>query len=132
MGRVQLRRLQEFKKARKRNAGILKKMFSGSEKILLPTQDARSDACWYTFPITLKSGSRKKVLDALDHANIEWRPILAGNVARQPAFKNEVIVRDKLNNADQLIHQSFWVSVHPTHSIEVMEFVGNTIKKALD
>lgn len=132
MGRVQLRRLQEFKKARKRNAGVLLKILSKYEdEIILPSSDPRADVCWYTFPITLKTAPRKKVLAALDEANIEWRPILAGNVARQPAFINHVIVRDKLENADQLLHKSFWVSVHPTLSVEVMEFVANTIKSAL-
>lgn len=133
MGRVQLRRLKEFKQARKRNAQTLTKILSKySDKIFLPITHPKADVCWYTYPITLKSGSRKKVLDALDKANIEWRPILAGNIAKQPAFKDEVIVRDKLDNADQLLINSFWVSVHPTLSVEVMEYVGEIIGKSLN
>lgn len=132
MGRVQLKRLQEFKKARKRNAQALKKLLSKYEdRIIMPVADSRADICWYTFPITLKGIPRKKVLEALDKANIEWRPILAGNIARQPAFLDYVIVRDKLENADQLLHQSFWVSVHPTLSVEIMEYVASTIIKAI-
>lgn len=132
MGRVQLTRLQEFKVSRKRNAQILTKiLLKYSDKIILPTTHPNADVCWYTFPITLKSGSRKNVLDALDKANIEWRPILAGNIAKQPAFKDKVIARGELISADKLLNNSFWVSVHPTHSVEVMEFVGNTIGKAL-
>lgn len=132
MGRVQLKRLKEFKDARKKNAQTLSKILSEySDRIFLPSTHPKADACWYTFPITLKSGSRKKVLDVLDKANIEWRPILAGNIARQPAYKDEVIVRDKLVNADLLLNNSFWVSVHPTHSLEVMEFVGKTIAEIL-
>lgn len=132
MGRVQLTRLQEFKKARKRNAEILKKNLSKYEdRVILPSHHIKADVCWYTFPITLKDGSRKKVLDALDKRNIEWRPILAGNIARQPAFEKKVIVRDQLDNADQLLHRSFWVSVHPTHSPEVMKFVANAIIEAI-
>lgn len=133
MGRVQLKRLQEFKKARKRNANVLQKILSKyQDKIITPTHNPKADVCWYTFPITVKRGSRKIFLDALDKANIEWRPILAGNIARQPAYKDLVLAKEKLTNADQLITQSFWVSVHPTHSGEVMEFVGNIIKKVLD
>lgn len=132
MGRVQLGRLQEFKKARKRNAQVLKKLLSKYEdRIILPIFDPRADVCWYTFPITLKGVLRKKVLGALDKANIEWRPILAGNIARQPAFKDIVLVRDYLTNADQLIHNSFWISVHPTLPVEVMEYVAHTIEKAI-
>lgn len=132
MGRVQLRRLPEFKSIRKRNAEVLRKILSEYEdRIILPKSNLDADICWYTFPLTLKTIPRKKVLEALDRANIEWRPILAGNIARQPAFIDHVVIRDQLNNADQLLNQSFWVSVHPTHSIEVMEFVANTIKNAI-
>lgn len=133
MGRVQLKRLKEFKESRKRNAQVLTKILSKySDKVILPATHPNADVCWYTFPITLRSGSRKKILDALDKANIEWRPILAGNIARQPAFKNEVITRDGLINADQLLNNSFWVSVHPTHSIEVMEYVGKIISQSIE
>lgn len=132
MGRVQLKRLAEFKTARKRNANVLLKILTPlADRIVLPTQDPQADACWYTFPITLKETPRKKVLDALDKANIEWRPILAGNIARQPAYKGLVKVKNDLKNADILLNNSFWVSVHPTHSVEVMGFVGNTIKEAI-
>lgn len=132
MGRVQLKRLQEFKKLRKRNADILKKKLAKyQDKVILPTHPKEADICWYTFPITLKGVQRKKVLAALDKANIEWRPILAGNIARQPAFIKKVIVRDKLTNADKLLNMSFWVSVHPLHSPEVMEYVADTIIKYL-
>ena len=132
MGRVQLGRLQEFKKARKRNAQVLKKLLSRYEdRIVLPVADPQADVCWYTFPITLKGISRKKVLEALDKANIEWRPILAGNIAKQPAYKDIISVKDDLTNADQLIHNSFWISVHPTLSVEVMEYVAHTIEKAI-
>lgn len=133
MGRVQLKRLQEFKKTRRRNAAVLRKMLSKYEdEVILPVSSPQADVCWYTFPITLKTVPRKKILEALDKANIEWRPILAGNIARQPAFVEHIIVRDKLDNADKLLNQSFWVSVHPTLSVEVMKFVANTIKSALD
>lgn len=132
MGRVQLKRLSVFKKIRKRNAHILKRrLFSYQDKIILPEHAQEADVCWYTFPITLKGIPRKKVLDALDKANIEWRPILAGNIARQPAFIDHVVVRDKLQNADLLLNNSFWVSVHPLHSVEIMEFVADTIKNVL-
>lgn len=133
MGRVQLKRLQEFKKKRKRHAETLIKLLSKYEdRIVLPIADPRADVCWYTFPITLKGIPRRKVLKALDEGNIEWRPILAGNIARQPAFSDHVIVRDKLDNADQLLNSSFWVSVHPTLSVDVMKYVANTIIGAID
>lgn len=132
MGRVQLKRLAEFKKTRCRNANILMKLLSKYEdRVVLPFHDKDADICWYTFPITLKGIPRKKVLNALDESNIEWRPILAGNIAKQPAYIDKVIIRDSLTNANTLLNNSFWVSVHPQHSKQVMEYVGQTIIKVL-
>ncbi|MCL5073867.1 MAG: DegT/DnrJ/EryC1/StrS family aminotransferase, partial [Actinobacteria bacterium] len=133
MGRVQLKRLQEFKNKRRRNFSVLRKILeSFSQSALLPFSHPKADPCWYTFPITLTNGvSRKKVLDYLDKAGIEWRPILAGNIARQPAYKNRIILRDTTPNADQLISDSFWVSVHPRHSTDTMKYVGQTIIDAI-
>lgn len=132
MGRIQLRRLAEFKEKRVRNFNILKEKLSIlGDKIIMPWAHPQADPCWYTFPITLNGISRTKVLGRLDKANIEWRPILAGNIAKQPAYKNNVIVRSKLVNADRLITDSFWVSVHPRHSEEVMNYVADEIIKAV-
>lgn len=132
MGRIQLRRLDEFRILRKRNFEILTGVLSEIEdEIVLPNSSPKSDPCWYTYPILTRRVPRKNILDNLDKNNIEWRPILAGNIAMQPAFKKRVILGTETPNANQLINNGFWVSVHPRHSEEVMEFVGNTIKSAI-
>ena len=132
MGRIQLRRLEEFKRLRQRNFNILLKKLSPYQDIfILPKANEAADCCWYTFPITLKTFPRRKVLSALDKAGIEWRPILSSNIANQPAFKNLVVRRVKTPNADKLMTDGFWVSVHPRHSQKVMEFVADIILKAV-
>jgi CDP-6-deoxy-D-xylo-4-hexulose-3-dehydrase len=132
MGRVQLKRLPSFKRIRKRNYEILyKRLKTFKDSIILPEAHKNADCCWYTFPITLINKSRKKMLKALDTANIEWRPILTGNVAYQPGFENQVIKRVKTPNADRLINDSFWVSVHPQHSSGVMNYVADKIIEAV-
>jgi CDP-4-dehydro-6-deoxyglucose reductase, E1 len=132
MGRVQLRRLPEFLEARERNFQVLnEKLFPFSDRLILPQSHPNARSCWYTYPITLRHGSRTEVLGALDRANIEWRPILAGNIARQPAYKSLVTCREATPFADKMIHDSFWVSLHPQHSVEVMEFVADTLINAI-
>lgn len=132
MGRVQLRRLAEFKKARTRNAQILGKILKPLENdLILPKPNPKADICWYTYPVVLNKISRTKVIEALDKANIEWRPILAGNIARQPAYRKFVIKRLPTPNADKLITSGFWVSVHPRNSVKMMKYVGTTIFEAI-
>lgn len=132
VGRIQLKRLADFKKKRAENFNTLNNILAGfKSKITLPRSHPKADPSWYTFPITLNGVPRARVLAALDKANIEWRPVLAGSIARQPAFKDRVVVRAKTPNADRLIRDSFWVPVHPRHTTVVMEFIGKTIVNAL-
>lgn len=130
MGRVQLKRLGEFKKIRRRNFGILLEKLSVRKDLFgLPSSHPDADSCWYTFPITLKSVPRRRILDALDKAGIEWRPILSSNIARQPAFKDLIIRKNETPNADKLMTNGFWVSVHPRHNVQTMNYVADTILK---
>ncbi len=132
MGRIQLKRLKEFKKLRQRNFNILmKKLSLYQDDFILPQAHKLANCCWYTFPITLKKYPRSKMLAALDRVGIEWRPILSSNISNQPAFKNFVVKRVTTPNADKLMTDSFWVSVHPRHSRQVMEFVADTILKTI-
>lgn len=132
MGRVQLRRLEEFKDLRQRNFDILTHtLVDLKNELLLPTSAPESNPCWYTFPIVTVDVPRRKILDALDKNNIEWRPILAGNIAFQPGFRDHIRLGTKTPNADRLISDGFWVSVNPRNSEEAIEFVGRTIRNAV-
>lgn len=132
MGRIQLRRLEEFKKKRTRNYNVLQRLLLPyKDKLILPESHPLVDACWLAYPITLNKIQRTKVLKVFDEAKIEWRPILTGNISRQPAFKDYVVARSRLPNADRLLKDSFWVSVHPVYSTKVMEYIAKCITKAI-
>lgn len=126
MGRVQLRRLQEFKAQRKKNWQTL---FDALHTIV-ETQHLSedSDPCWHTFPLLVQEGVRPLLVKKLNEAQIDWRPILAGNISKQPAFRNHVIVRDELVQADKVFRTGFWLPVHPMYGAEEMEYIANTIK----
>tara|TARA_R110000868_G_C10972640_1_gene770678 strand:- start:15104 stop:16240 length:1137 start_codon:yes stop_codon:yes gene_type:complete len=126
MGRVQLRRLQEFKAKRLENWKTLFKELH----TIVETQhlSANSEVCWHTFPLILKENVRALVVDKLNQELVDWRPILAGNIARQPAFRNKVVVRDELTRADEIFERGFWLPVHPMHGEEQMKRVAQIIK----
>lgn len=132
MGRVQLRRLQEFKSARARHFKILYEGLKDlEEELILPKVYNEADPCWYTFPLILRSGKRRKFVEHLEKANIEWRPILAGNIAKQPVFQKHVVVRDKTPNADRLIKDGLWVSVHPIWPDKAFRYIISTVRSFL-
>lgn len=123
MGRVQLKRLQEFKRKRKQNYWKLRELTKG--KVWQPMIHDKADPCWHTFPMLVED--RPALVDRLNEAQIDWRPILAGNIARQPAYKNKVIVRGELTKADEVFEKGIWLPVHPMHGEEEMRKIAACI-----
>ncbi len=126
MGRVQLRRLSEFKTQRKKNWQTLFDALYTIVETQHLSED--SDPCWHTFPLIVQEGVRPSLVGMLGEAQIDWRPILAGNIARQPAFRNHVIFRDELLQADKVFDRGFWLPVHPMYGAEEMEYIASTIQ----
>ena len=70
---------------------------------------------------------RPALVERLDKAEIDWRRILAGNIARQPYYKNKVVVRDALPMANRIFEGGIWLPVHPLLTNEDMEYVAKHI-----
>ena len=107
IGRVQLKRLPEFIKARKQNWETLRRGLAAHEDYLefsLPTHatgwdphhgfswddtDCRTDCSWFGFKIAVKPDapfSRTELAQELDRHQIGNRMLFGGNLLRQPAF----------------------------------------------
>lgn len=130
MGRVQLKKLSNFKKIRLRNWQILYQGLQNlKDQLILPKVYQEADPCWYTFTIVLKQqGLRKRLVKELEERQIEWRPILAGNIARQPGFKDQVLIRTPLPHVDDVFEKGFWLPVHPIWSPQAMEYIVKVIQ----
>lgn len=128
MGRVQLRRIHEFKKKRLKNHKILTDIFSQYNNYFELTSTIDNCApCWYTFAFLTKNHSRRNFVEYLDKKKIEWRNILAGNIARQPAFTGKIKVPYSLPNADKVLERGLWISVHPLLTSEMLQYIENCL-----
>lgn len=113
MGRIQLKKTEEIKKARKANFDYLYEHLSKYPQLILPKSIEGADVCWFSFPITTL-GHRGKLVEHLEKNGIETRSMFAGNITRHPAYKNsEYRISGKLKEADFILRQSFWISCHP-------------------
>ncbi len=129
LGKSQLQRIEKYKLKRLQNYTKLHKIFSRfGEFFDLPTCLKKSDPCWYTFPFLVKNHSREKFTDFLDSKKIEWRNILAGNIARQPAFINRVKTLLPVVYANEVLRRGIWISVHPLMTDGMIKYV----KECLD
>jgi len=130
MGRVQLRRLQEFKEARWMNYTMMKDVFVRFPRFQMVKTIPGADTCWFSFPLLINSVPRKQVFEAFEKANIECRTIFSGNITKHPAYKDvEYIVSGTLDNADEVMKNGMFLSVHPSITEEMINFIGSVAEK---
>jgi CDP-6-deoxy-D-xylo-4-hexulose-3-dehydrase len=134
MGRVQLRRLEEFKMKRKANVEVLQQLLDPySDYITLPRYPKEADPCWMAYPIVLQEDiARHDFTKYLTENSIDWRPILASNIARQPAYTEHLRISGTLPNADMLVSSGLWLPINHTLNADHMQFIAKVVHKFCD
>lgn len=126
IGVAQADRLSEFVEARRRN---FDRLYNGLEpfqdRLLLPRWDPRARPSWFGFPITATGKtSRAELVRWLEDANIETRMVFAGNILRQPAYRNiSHRVVGELANSDRVMRDTFFIGVYPGLTHDMLDFV---------
>jgi CDP-6-deoxy-D-xylo-4-hexulose-3-dehydrase len=126
IGRVQLKRMEGFRKARLQNFTALEVMFEKYPQYKTISHLTNADPCWFSFPFL--TDNRKKVMDTLEANNIEARTIFSGNILAHPAYKN--ITYFKLNGlpqAKRVMREGVFISVHPSVTAQMISFIDEVI-----
>ena len=136
-GLAQLKKAESFVEARKSNFAFLKGELAGLEdRIMLPEATPNSDPSWFGFPITITRKSpisRFELIQKLDEARIGTRLLFAGNLVRQPSMADQTYrVAAGLDVTDQVMHDTFWVGIHPALSEEMLSYVASVIRQNLE
>ena len=136
IGSAQLDRLPDFVEKRKRNWNHLYQGLNGlSEFLILPKATLESDPSWFGFAITVRKNSpksRNQIVKLLDESKIASRLLFGGNLLRQPAFAGTPRrVYGKLTNTDIIMHDTFWLGVWPGLTIEMLNYVIESLHKIL-
>jgi len=140
LGLAQLDKLSRFIQKRKDNFSYLYKSFKQFDKyFILPEWSKKADPSWFGFLLTIKPGakfSREELLRYLNDRKIGTRLLFAGNITKQPYFKNYKInykVVGDLKNTDIIMNQTFWIGVYPGLSKAMLNYIiksfGEFIKK---
>lgn len=123
MGRVQLKRTAKIKRLRKRNFNYLYQHLSKHEDLIMPEWVKGADVCWFAFPLTTV-GDRGKLVAYLEKKGIETRSMFAGNILTHPGYAQVPHrVGGKLDGANAILKQSFWVSTHPRYSTKDLDYM---------
>ena len=133
-GLAQVERVEEFVEARRRNFGLLKARLSSlSEVVEFAEPTPNSDPSWFGFPITLREDTgveRADLLRYLDEARIGSRLLFAGNLTKQPYFKDiPHRVVGELINTDRTMRQTFWIGLFPALDERHFDYVGSKMEE---
>ncbi len=132
LGVSQLAKLDYFITRRRENFEILYALLLNVEGLILPKATEHSVPSWFGFPITLKDGlgfTREDLLRHLETLKIGTRLMFAGNILKQPAYKDvEFRVISDLINTDKVMTSTFWVGVYPGLTNEMLTFIADSIK----
>lgn len=133
VGLAQMDRLEGFIQTRKDNFNYLKTALASLETyFILPEATANSNPSWFGFPITIRDDapfSRVDLLKYLDEKKIGSRLLFAGNLTKQPYFKNvDYRVSGDLTNTDKIMHQTFWLGVYPGLSHEMLDYITEAMQ----
>jgi len=131
LGLSQLGKIESFVEARRRNFTHLFERLECSPSLILPRATLHAEPSWFGFPITLRPDSgihREDLLRFLDSRLIGTRLMFAGNILKQPAYRNtEFRIVGDLTNTDIIMKQSFWVGVYPGLTEEMLDFIADSI-----
>jgi CDP-6-deoxy-D-xylo-4-hexulose-3-dehydrase len=132
-GLKQIEKLRGFNQARVRNAEFWNKEFAqliqaGHFHPMKTT--AGTSSTWFGYPVICRDRKVRAQLGShLEKNGIETRPIICGNLARQPAFK--LIphrIAGKLTGADEIMDCGLFWGSHPVMSQEDLDYVAATVK----
>ncbi|MBP6757359.1 MAG: lipopolysaccharide biosynthesis protein RfbH [Bacteroidia bacterium] len=128
LGLAQLEKLDDFIKIRVHNFNLIKKgLEKHTNKLILPEPTPFSEPSWFGFVITVKKDAgitRNDLVQKLNDKNIGTRLLFAGDIRKQPYFKdvNYRTVGD-LPNTDIIVNDTFWIGVTPMINDEMIVYM---------
>lgn len=113
IGVEQLKKLPEFLKYRRENAKYFQEIFGKDKRFIIQKEIGSSSWFGFSFLINDNSLDRQKVIDVLSRANIDTRPIVAGNFTKKEVVKMfDYEIQGTLPNADFIDKRGFFVGNH--------------------
>ena len=128
VGVAQLEKLPSFVAARQRNWQRLRKGLAPfADVLMLPEPTPRSEPAWFGFTVLVRPEApfgRADLVEWLQDRRIDTRQVFAGNLLRQPAYRDMPHrVAGSLSNTDLVMEHALWVGCYPGLTDEMIDYV---------
>lgn len=136
LGLSQLQKLDLYSNARRANFKYLYDQISKIEGLIMPVATPKSDPSWFGFPLTIDPehpANREELLRFLDSRKIGTRLLFAGNLTKQPAYRNvDFKIVGNLTNTDIVMDRTFWVGTYPGLTEPMLDFIAESIAEFME
>lgn len=136
LGLVQIEKLEEIGKKRRKNYTNLFKSFSKySDYFHLHSAQPGSDPDWFAFPVTVKNDApfkRSDICQFFESNKIQTRPYFAGNIMLQPGYQGLMDPKEVIENypiARKVTTDTFFLGTSPVINKEKTEYIEQILNK---
>jgi CDP-6-deoxy-D-xylo-4-hexulose-3-dehydrase len=128
LGQYQMQFLDENIKCRERNYLGLEKIMMENDDLMVLKHDHITTLSTFAFPIVCKTAElRQEYLARFAGAGVEIRPMIAGNMQRQPFFRKYAKEVYVLPGADLLHNNGFYCGNYPELSETDLETISSCL-----
>lgn len=134
LGVSQLNKLEAFVEARRSNFTTIDERLRShgmDEYYHLPVATKGSNPSWFGYLLTIRDGvglNRRDVQSLLEERKIGTRLLFAGNLTRQPAFRDvNYRIHGDLTHTDKIMNDSYWVGVWPGIGPAQIDYLVQTL-----
>ena len=136
VGVAQLRKLPRFIEARRRNFETLHRGLSDLPQLVMPQATEGALPSWFGFPLAVRPESgltRDAIVRELDKKRVATRLLFAGNLVRQPAYRDAVFRSvGELPRTDFVMKNVFWIGIYPGLSDASLGYMIETMHEILE
>lgn len=136
IGRVQLRRLDDFNAARRKIGDELNhalRPLIGSGRLQVMEHDQRCRPAPFGYAALCRSrAERDRLRDHLEASGVETRPVICGNMTRQPALRHlKHRIAGTLNGADEVMDNGIYWGTHPYMTEDDVDYIADRVMEGL-